>query len=299
MTDYQFKQWLTVEEAAAWLTDHAGKPYTAEAVRRAIQKGFIQGYYSPEGGHELGVFVRRYAHLGNHHAITDLDHLVCPCAPDEHRRAGQPLILLGPVPFSDLAGLEECAKKSPAGSFGVAANGTDGGVIGEIYALGKNFEPLSLASINYKILIMTRNLEDFSAALPDTDYRSPPPIHFADFSWTACSEMYADEFMSLGVDQPFQAQALQPSQRRTDAPALEALAFAAHLIANLAERLDEAEGTPSKKLGLKLSGKPNVRKIAAELESTAAGLNYTGHGYGASGFQDKLGRALRSIDTPE
>lgn len=82
-------------------------------------------------------------------------------------------------------------------------------------------------------------------------------------------------------------------------PALKALAFAAHLIANLAERLDEAEDTPSKKLGLKLSGKPNVHQIATQLASTAAGLNYTGHGYGAKGFQANLSSALRSIDAPE
>lgn len=38
MADYDFKVWLTVEEAAAWLADNGPKGYSAPALYRAIEK---------------------------------------------------------------------------------------------------------------------------------------------------------------------------------------------------------------------------------------------------------------------
>ncbi|MCY0577830.1 hypothetical protein OVV35_26575, partial [Klebsiella pneumoniae] len=56
MSDFDFKDWLTFEEAADWLSRKTGESYSAEAITRAALKNRIQAYYWPKDGAEIGLF---------------------------------------------------------------------------------------------------------------------------------------------------------------------------------------------------------------------------------------------------
>lgn len=295
MADYHLKDWLTIEEAAAWLTDRAGKDYTTDAVERALYKGILWPYYYPQRG-QLGLF-RRQLHTEN--------HTVKP--------AGQPLRFIGPVTLYDYAGFKESAARRPTALIGSVLGKTVGPPPEEdeytyfddaVYLIGENNEAASLTSQPYKILIRARDLEAFSVdpePLPRPIYRTFPGV------WGACIDIHADEALTPGIDHPLSEHPLsehppgeQGQKVKDDLPAIKALAFAIHLIADIADQFDThrfGEDRPERSLRLKTksSRKPNPKRIAEQLKETATRLKSTGHGYGESGFYETLRRALNEL----
>ncbi|MNF70610.1 hypothetical protein D3C84_525230 [compost metagenome] len=94
---------------------------------------------------------------------------------------------------------------------------------------------------------------------------------------------------------PFAEQRDLPSDDEHSEPMLRTLALAAHVIANLAEELDQKESKPGLHLNLKIDGRPNTRGIAMKLSDTAKELNYSGYGAGHRGFEERLRKALKTI----
>lgn len=292
MVDYHFKDWLTIEEAAAWLTNNTGTSYSAAAVDRVIKKGFLWPYYYPERG-QLGLFRRR---------INLEDETVKP--------AGRPLQFIGPLALYDYAGFTETAARSPTALIGSILGRSEVPPPVEdeyayfddaAYLVGENDEPISLTSQPYKILIRAADLEDFAAGFPNPEPLPRPIYRTVPGVWAACFDIYADEAMTPGIDHPPLEQPTkeQSQEAKNDTPALKALAFAAHLIADLADQLDahmHGDKQSSKRLGLKFrNGKPIVSKIAKQLEKTATDLKHTGHGFKKSGFQETLSKALNEL----
>lgn len=309
MADHEFKNWLTFEEAAAWLSSKTSKEYTANAITRAVMKGRLPAYYWPSDGAEIGLFTnlkplppgyeswQPLAHGGNF--LNDY-------------QSPPFCIYEGPVPIVDYEGFKRSASLSSPWPVGLTVQ--EGGVvIGGCYRIGTNDEPVSMAAADYLELIHIEHLEQFLSD-PNTPHSAPDTridrITLGDQSiWLASCAVPAGGSIDVEADQPPatderpESKTGQPpatdEQPESEAPALKALAFAAHLIANLADRLDETEPVASRRLGMKKAGKPVVSRIAAQLARTAEALNHTGHGYGAKGFQANLKRALDAISAPD
>lgn len=298
MADYDFKVWLTVEEAAAWLADNGPEGYSAPALYRAIEKRLIQAYYWPDVKANLGIFGRlEGAGLKPMRALIGRGS-----GRDMTFVEGRNIHFVGPVPFTDYPEFKLDAESPSAEPVGIRSPVDQNGdtIRGGIYILGQNEAALSLTSIRYKVLIHIRELEGFAYSPTTTEIpcpsifineSSPLPLAYCippgadDFPHQALNDAY--------IDQPIISSQTQDAGRRPD---LKTLAFAAHLLANLAERLDESEPVASRKLGMKKAGKPVVSQIAAQLAKTAEALNYSGHGYGEKGFQAHLSRALKELD---
>ncbi|HTN29730.1 MAG TPA: hypothetical protein VL178_02705, partial [Pseudomonas sp.] len=157
MADYNFKEWLTVEEAATWLADNAGKAYGAPALYRAIEKGLIQAYYWPGEKVSLGLFTYELAPDAKEELLT-------PWGASDWRQKGQPLPFLGPVPFSDYGDFLDDATRRPTKTTGIGRLLDQyGGIInGYVYIVGANDEALSLSSIPYHVLVRLDALETFA-----------------------------------------------------------------------------------------------------------------------------------------
>lgn len=290
MVDIAFKDWLTIDETAAWLTKETGESYSAAAVERALAKGFLWPYYYPDYG-RIGLF-RRYISLEE----------------DTFKHGGKPLRFIGPLALYDYAGFKESIAGSPGKLLGVTLgrspellNTLDGQYTyfdDVAYVLGENNEPLSLASHPHKILMRVLDLKQFAAALPEIHPLPRPIYSTAHGVWAACFDIYADEALTPSIDHVSLPQTTneQDRQEPDDMPALRALGFAAHLIADLGRQLDEHQSIASKRLQLSTqSRKPVVSKIAKLLSDTATSLNHTGHGAQGRGFQEALTRALREL----
>lgn len=300
MVDYHFKDWLTIEEAAAWLTDHARKPYSAAALERAIAKRWLQAYYRPDDtSATLGLYVNM-AEPPTHDQRAGL--LITHCAEQgaflDSDQAYPYAMFDGPVPFYDYQLFNDCASKQVNELIGITTVDAAGTVIGGVYLMGPKDNPRSLASIQSRVLITATDLQAFAAALPTPPAIRHREVEFAtvlDLRIASCS-LVRFRSAQLDYDHPPKEQS---QEAKNDTPALKALAFAAHLIADLADQLDThlyGDNQSSKRLRLKLgTGRPNARKIAEQLEKTATELKHTGHGYGKSGFQETLSKALNEL----
>lgn len=56
MTSYAFKEWLTFDEAAAWLTDNTGHSYDEPAISRAALNGRLPVHYWPTDDVNIGLY---------------------------------------------------------------------------------------------------------------------------------------------------------------------------------------------------------------------------------------------------
>lgn len=293
MSDFNFKDWLTFEEAAEWLNRKTGESYTAEAITRAALKNLIQVYYWPADGAEIGLFTNLMPMPPGYEDNQQIAH----GGPFLESFQAEPFCLYdGPIPILDYFGFKNAVTRTTPYPVGVTVV-MDGKVSGACYRLGEKDEPVSVAAANFLELTHIGHLEEFLADQHSSINPYPESLigtaTFGNQSFPIAGCAFTGGgSMVVEADQPKVA----PEQPTSESGALKTLAFAAHLIADLAELLDETAKKSSDRMSLKRAGKPNVNAIARVLEETAQKLKYDGHGYGKRGFQEALGKALKAMD---
>lgn len=292
MADYELKDWLTFEEAAAWLSSKTSKEYTANAITRAVMKGRLLAYFWPIDAAKLGLYTNVKPLPPGYESVSPLAH-GGHFLDDYH---SPPFCIYeGPVPIIDYQGFKRSVGLSTHWPVGLTVL-SEGVVIGGCYRVGANDEPVSVAAAGYLELIHAEHLEAFLSD-PNTPH-SAPDIRIQQETlgdqsfWLVSCATPAGGSVEVEADQP----PATHEQPESEAPALKALAFAAYLIADLSQQLDAKESIESQKLKLaKGDGSPNVSRIAEALEGAARRQNYDERGYGMYGFRDALRKALKTL----
>lgn len=302
MSNYAFRDWLTISQAAEWLSDMSGRPFSQEDIWRGIRKDYLQAYYYPQGSEQLGLYtdiqspLNEYYNPNLRNPVTSAE-LFC--------------MFVGPVPFYSYEEFRMGIKSKLPHPLGIKVIDEDN-CIYACFRVGDDDQPLSLDAVDYHILINMEDLEACLATLPKHVKSPRKHVHISASQTNVTQEKppaddpyaFLSELPTLALSTAPRAGMFDPDidieepeneASTKEVPALKALGILAHLVADLSEKLDQHEQVPSKQLGLKKAGRPIVRSIAEQMSATAKQLNFEGHGSGASGFAGNLGKALKQL----
>ncbi|HDQ4463259.1 hypothetical protein [Pseudomonas aeruginosa] len=291
MTNYAFKEWLTFEEAAAWLSDAAGTSFTEEDISRAARQSRLPVHYWPTDDAQLGLFHLQLS-PGSGEVIESSAHLDL---------AGCKLLSLidGPIPIPNYQLFQTAVKHCETGRWiGISAFPDEPEPYG-CYEVADDDQPRSLGRGSHQILVHLSDLERLCDSLPMPNINPPHglALGIAEFPSTnqvlclARSTLHWSNYPDL----EFSSQHTSEGQSTT-VPLLRALGFATHLIAQLGQELDALESLPSKRKRLTRGNSPNVSAISKALSEVAKGLRHEGHGIQGDGFQKLLRSALREVE---
>ena len=290
-------EWHTVASAANWLADHIGvRHFSADQLWFAIQQKKMQAHYWPVESVTLGLFdlANQTTHLNAPEYLN---------SPDEGFAYPLRAVISGPVPFNDYTSFSASMVLTLDPEFAtwnryVGINVRDqfqSSPIGVCLAVDEMGHPLSLAKIDFVVLVHIDNLLAYHRNLPASLELAPVMeiLKYGDDgkelpNWVArCAQ--------TGGSIPFAEKSEYLTEGEDSEPMLRTLALAAHVIANLAEKLDQQESKLGLHLNLRIDGRPNTRGIAMKLSDTAKELNYSGYGSGHRGFEERLRKALKTI----
>ncbi|PMU11729.1 MULTISPECIES: hypothetical protein [unclassified Pseudomonas] len=290
-------EWHTVASAANWLADHIGvRNYSAEQLWRAIQQKKLQAHYWPVEPVTLGLFdlANQTTHLNAPEYLNSTEE-----------EFAYPLraVISGPVPFDDYTSFSVSMAFTLDPELAtwndyVGINVRDlfqSSPIGVCLAVDEMGHPLSLADIDFVVLVHTDILLAYHQNLPAS--RELAPVMEVSKYGDDGKELqnWVARCAQTGGSIPFAEQREHLTDDEHSEPMLRTLALAAHVIADLAEKLDQKESKPGLHLNLRIDGRPNTRGIAMKLSDTAKELNYSGYGAGHRGFEERLRKALKTI----
>jgi hypothetical protein len=294
MAIYAFKEWLSFEEAAAWLSDATGSSYSENAVFRLALKGRVSVHYWPTDDAEVALY--RVAHdvLSVRpviEAFLQLDLDSCEFISRVN----------GPIPIRNFEIFYSSSQnKKASGMVGLSAY-----LHGEpeeygCYRLAEDGRPQSIVNGSFEVLLHLSDLQQIHDDLPMPGPREvhrlyigyitngglidPIPLAYSSVKWRD----YPDSDLPL----------LRPaseSESKSE-PLLRALGLAAHLIADLGKQLDAYEQIESSKRRFVKGGSPNVSRISQALADVAGELRLEGHNFKGAGFSKLLTKALRELD---
>lgn len=284
MTSYAFKEWLTFDEAAEWLSDATGKTFGSDAIERVAINGVLPVHYWPTDGAEIALFSIKV----DRPEFTLLEGL--PEIALEQCEITYPIV--GPVPFSDYGLFLIAQEKKHLKPIGITAGFTDEiGVFG-CYRVDEANRPVSITSGAFEVLVHISDLELLSKDLP---FPKRLPSHhirvgvlkthgYDQSVQVAVSSLLTttDGFLSGDAD----------SLGKGKVPLLRALAFATHLIAKLGDQIDQSAQQPSHRKNFSRGGSPNISAISKALAEVSTELRYDFKG---EGFQKLLREALNEI----
>ncbi len=311
---YVFKEWLSFEEAAAWLSDSTGTNYESESLLVLALKGRVPVHYWPTDNAQIALFKVEPA-LPNYKPLLEsfvrLDHVNCEafCLVD------------GPVPIHNFqVFFTSLQNKVATGTIGIGTS-IDGEETYGCYRLGADEKPKSVTLGEYELLIHLSDLEQVKQSLPMPPICKPYALAIGTTTMHGFPETfplarssadwrnYPDSDLPIAAEENAQAE-LPPAvstpsikhdedriceQESRPEPLLRALGLAAHLIAELGKQLDEHEQIPTRKKKLQKGTTPNVSRISEALAKEAAALRLEGHNYKGAGFQKLLTKALREL----
>lgn len=316
MSIYAFKEWLSFEEAAAWLSDSTGTNYESGSLMALALKGRVPVHYWPTDNAQIALFkvepvVPNYKPLLE--SFVRLDHVNCEafCLVD------------GPVPIHNFQVLfTSLQNKVATGTVGIGTS-IDGEETYGCYRLGNDEQPKSVTLGEYELLIHLGDLEQVKRSLPMPPICKPYSLAIGTTTMHGFPETfplarsaadwrnYPDSDLPIAAQESAQANLhpalaglinqdgkdddLTSEQEHQSEPILRALGLAAHLIAELGKQLDAHEQTESRKRRFSKGGSPNVLQISKALAKTANEIRLEGHNYKGSGFQKLLSKALRNL----
>lgn len=292
MTSYAFKEWLTFDEAAAWLTDATGTPYDKEAISRAAENDRLPVHYWPTDDAHIGLY-RLKLLPGSGDVVEsplNLDSDACEVL----------CLIDGPVPVRLYRLFKSAAQMLAHGRpVGLSASLGPDGLYG-CYRIGENDRPLSIMQGNYEILIHLADLERLKNNLPMPTSAPPHDFIFTEGTFpaleqTLCLARSAVNWSSYPNAEPPIPEFVAESERRPE-PLLRALGLAAHLIAELGGELDQNEQLVSRRRRYTRGGSPNITTISKALANTATKLRHDGHNFQGAGFEKLLRQALKEIE---
>jgi hypothetical protein len=290
---YAFKEWLSFEEAAAWLSDVSGDSYDENSILRLALKGRVPVHYWPTDDTQIMLYrVEHDLPTVNPviEAFSRLDLSGC-----------KPICLVdGPVPIRNFGIFFSSTQNNIApGMVGLSAYPEESGEYG-CYRLGEDDRPQSITEGRFEVLIHLSDLQQMRAGLPMPEVRQPYdlirgyvniggvldsfPLARSAAEWTD----YPDS--DLPLPQP-----VGDSGSKAE-PLLRALGLAAHLIAELGKQLDVHEQIESNKRRYVKGGAPNVSRISQALAVMAGELRLEGHNFKGAGFSKLLTKALRELE---
>lgn len=292
MSSYRFKNWLTIDESAEYLTDLTEKNHTSEAVLNAVRGNYLPAHFRATDDGRLGLF-QALEHL----------HEGFPFSPEcrNHYKEGTDELFAefdGPVPIQCFGGFTIGQESTFPAPWGLTLY-TAGGVIGYCYRVSDADKPVSLDQGPYDLVIHVNALNRLATLTPPFEVEPIPcvDVYYATINgdpenggWWATSSANNIAHRLQGTSKSQQSETSVKHGRDSSA---KILALAAHLIAEISDELDQFQSVASKKRNLSRAGKPKKTAIAQELSRTAERLNYEGWGAGHRGFEEALRKALR------
>lgn len=306
MSSYEFKEWLNYSEAAAYLSDKTGRKFDADAINRAATNNIVRAHYWPTDDADLGVFSIVFDEERMKKLPPFFERYIESPVPVLLEQAEYLVHFEGPVPITHYQIFAKNCKaghKQPIG-ITIQINPLDSGTIiaGGCYRVDDNGKAVSLKEGLYDFFIHLSDLEQLAATLPDKPQLPPclcnlnllkapdqdvsegtPFIH-SPVPWMAYPDSRGPEASNVRPDR-------SAAPKRPE-PLLRTIGFAAHLIAELGDKLDQLENAGNRKRGLSCGGRPNCSTIAKELARVAADHNYD---LKDDGFSKTLSAALKHL----
>lgn len=292
MTSYAFKEWLTFDEAAAWLTDKTGSPYDEQAISRAALNGRLSVHYWPTDDVEIGLY--RLALLPNSGDVVESPlHL-------DNERCEVVCLIDGPIPIRHYQLFQSAAQTVISNRpVGLSARPNEDELYG-CYRIGDEDRPTSVTQGNYKVLVHLSDMEQLQKNLPMPAPMLSHDLVFGECFLPAAGQRFYLASSSVSWSRYPDAEQLQPvataAPESLSEPLLRALGLAAHLIAELGGKLDEHEQLVSHRRRYMRGSSPNITAISKALATTAVKLRHEGHNYQGAGFEKLLRQALRSVE---
>jgi len=289
--------WLTVTQAADWLANHLGaRHYSVDELWRAIQGNTLQVHFWPTEPVTLGVFA--YPQIEGEAAasagsaefgdMTNTHDLIATAS--------------GPVPISDYRAFSVALALSNepeifgGGPIGIPVyDRPEMPPLGTCFVVDATGQPNSLATLEFAVLVHVDNLTNYANAV--SPLQVSPLVELVKYGPDGRElKDWRVNCAQTGGALPYLDMPKGNCSSEQPEPLLKALAMAAHVIAELGERLDALENRPGLHLNLKIDGKPNVRGIAMQLSEQARQLNHSGYGSGHRGFEERIRTALKATE---
>lgn len=306
MSSYEFKEWLNYSEAAAYLSDKTGRKFDEDAIDRAATNNIVRAHYWPTDDADLGVFSIVYDEERMKKLPPFFARYVESPVPVFLEKAEYIIHFEGPVPITHYKIFAincRAGHQQPIG-ITVQINPLDSGVItvGGCYRVGEDGKAISLKEGHYDFFIHITDLEQLAATLPNQP-QLPPCICNLNLLKSPDEDSSEDipfinspaPWMAYPVTNRREASNVLPTTTaapKRPEPLLRTIGFAAHLIAELGDKLDQFEKVGNRKRGLSCGGKPNCSTISKELARIAAEHNYE---LKNDGFSKTLSAALRHL----
>jgi len=298
MSDYHFKQWLSFDEAASWLSDHTDTAFTIAMLETALTARIITIHAWALDRPEVYV-------VGNfNEAITKKipSHFFVEA---ENRPCIDPSLLIGecafegPIPLQYYPVFKSAMERKTPNPLGITVVDEQGKQWVCYPVKDENIASFSDERIAY--LFHLNDLKSFADQLPVPPAISPARIKYLKCTLQGTDQSYVEASSQIAGNAPVSWDLPGPhsenvqAEQLDDEPALRALGFATHLLAALSAELDAKEKLPGRRLDFQRGDKPNVSRIADALSDIAKSMRHDGHGVQGAGFKKILAQALASV----
>jgi len=298
MSNYHFKQWLSFDDAVSWLSDHTDMPFSVAMLETALTAKIINVHAWALDRPEIHV-------VGNFDEAV-IEKLPSPYLTEAESRPSIDISLLtdecifeGPIPLQDYEFFKTAMQRNTPNPLGITVFDGQGRTL-VCYPL-KDDDIASFSDERIAYLFHLNDLKAFAEKLPSPPQASSVLIKYLRLTLSGTDQSYVEASSNsagnapLSWDLPGPASETTETERQDDEPALRALGFATHLLAELSAELDEKEKLPGRRLDFQRGGKPNVSRIADALADMAKSLRHDGHGVQGAGFKKILAQALDTV----
>jgi hypothetical protein len=296
MADYLLKEWLTLGEAACWLSDQTGQTYTETSIQRALITFRLPAHYWPTDNAEIGLFALTLGPGKSDWRTSGLTPLPESPLHLDTERCSLSYVVDGPVPLPHYELFSENQARQSPRPIGIFTPTGDGELNG-CYRIDENERPACITTGSFQVLIHLADLQEFKEGLPLPPQRPPHNLYIETSRLVGTNGVHIRSRSSADwFSYPDAIKQVDSANEKGSLPTLRALGFAAHVIAEIGAHLDSKETIASNRKNLMRGGKPNASAIARALTKVASDLRHTGHGTTGEGFQRLLSAALREVE---
>jgi len=306
MSSYEFKEWLNFSEAAQYLSDKTGKKYDINAIHRAAARELIRAHYWPTDDAELGVFSIVYDEEKSKSLPSFIVRNVESAIPIRLDKLELLFQFQGPIPITHyevFADNSRARHRKPVGiTVQLLSENDEIFEIGGCYRVDADGKAVGLNDGDYDFFVHVTELEELVTAIPNAPELPPLPCklevikfsedeNFEDLTYIHSSAPYIRYPETEDIEPGKSNNNISKTPKRPE-PLLKTIGFAAYLIAELGDKLDQFQTTATHKKGLSCGGKPNCSSISKELSRIAATHNYD---LKSDGFYKNLSAALKHL----
>lgn len=296
MADYLLKEWLTLDEAACWLSDQTGQTYTETSIQRALNTFRLPAHYWPTDNAEIGLFALTLRPGKSDWRTSGLTPLPESPLHLDTDQCSLSYVVDGPVPLPNYELFSENQARHFPRPIGIFTPTGDGELNG-CYRIDENERPACITTGSSQVLIHLADLQEFKEGLPLPPQRPSHNLYIETSRLAGTNRTIIRSRSSANwFSYPDAIKQADISDEKGTLPVLRALGFATHVIAEIGAHLDAKETIASNRKNFMRGGKPNVSAIARTLTKVASDLRHTGHGTTGEGFQKLLSAGLREVE---